>query len=512
MKTITFSIFIFANIISIAQNVGINSNGALPNASAILDVDAAPGNNKGLLIPRIALSSLISNAPIGAGIAVSLLVYNTATSGVAPNQVSPGFYYWNGTKWERLETDGNAWDLDGNTGTSAANNFVGTVDNVDLRFRINNTHAGLLNNANASTFFGYKAGVLTTGAGNTCLGFESGKSNTTGTNNCFIGRNAGELNQDGDNNIAIGYFALSSNLTGTSNSAIGLYSLKNNTANYNVAIGHRSMFANTTGEFNVAMGYNALDNNLIGDNNVALGRDACNVVKGSDNIGIGQNAVSLSTTADFNIGIGRESLENSTGANNVGLGVYSLNGNTTGTNNTAVGYNAFLTGSTYSNSSAFGANTAITASNQVRIGNNAVSSIGGFANWTNVSDERFKSNIKSNVPGLEFILKLQPVTYNLDISKINSFLKIENSGEQQAKTTELQTGFIAQDVEQAAKSLGFEFSGVDKPDNEGDYYGLRYAEFVVPLVKAMQEQQVLIEKSNQKIAELEQAIRELKNK
>jgi hypothetical protein len=49
------------------------------------------------------------------------------------------------------------------------------------------------------------------------------------------------------------------------------------------------------------------------------------------------------------------------------------------------------------------------------------------------------------------------------------------------------SGFIAQDVEKAAKELGFDFSGVDAAKNDKDLYGLRYAEFVVPLVKAVQE-------------------------
>jgi hypothetical protein len=57
----------------------------------------------------------------------------------------------------------------------------------------------------------------------------------------------------------------------------------------------------------------------------------------------------------------------------------------------------------------------------------------------------------------------------------------------------LYSGFVAQDVEKAALETGYDFSGVDKPRNENDLYGLRYAEFVVPLVKAMQEQQSQIE-------------------
>ena len=50
----------------------------------------------------------------------------------------------------------------------------------------------------------------------------------------------------------------------------------------------------------------------------------------------------------------------------------------------------------------------------------------------------------------------------------------------------IQSGFIAQEVEQAAKELGYDFSGVDAPKNDKDFYGLRYAEFTVPLVKAVQ--------------------------
>jgi len=58
-------------------------------------------------------------------------------------------------------------------------------------------------------------------------------------------------------------------------------------------------------------------------------------------------------------------------------------------------------------------------------------------------------------------------------------------------------------VEEAAIELGFDFHGVDKPKNENSHYGLRYAEFVVPLVKAMQEQQAIIEKLEKRIEELE---------
>jgi len=52
-----------------------------------------------------------------------------------------------------------------------------------------------------------------------------------------------------------------------------------------------------------------------------------------------------------------------------------------------------------------------------------------------------------------------------------------------------------QEVEQAAKAVGYDFSGYEAPKNIWSLYTIRYAEFVVPLVKAMQEQQEI--KTNQ---------------
>ena len=78
-----------------AQSVGINSDGSTPDASAMLDVKST---TKGLLPPRIALTAINSASPVTSP-AAGLLVYNTATAGTAPNNVVPGYYYWNGTAW-----------------------------------------------------------------------------------------------------------------------------------------------------------------------------------------------------------------------------------------------------------------------------------------------------------------------------------------------------------------------------------------------------------------------------
>jgi len=64
------------------------------------------------------------------------------------------------------------------------------------------------------------------------------------------------------------------------------------------------------------------------------------------------------------------------------------------------------------------------------------------------------------------------------------------------------SGFLAQEVEKAAKESDYDFSGVHAPRNEHDLYSLTYAEFVVPLVKAVQEQQHQIDELKSTICKL----------
>ena len=70
------------------------------------------------------------------------------------------------------------------------------------------------------------------------------------------------------------------------------------------------------------------------------------------------------------------------------------------------------------------------------------------------------------------------------------------------------SGFAAQEVEAAASASGYDFSGVDKPKNANDFYGLRYGDFVVPLVKGMQEQQKMIEDQRASIEAMQKRLDE----
>ena len=61
---------------------------------------------------------------------------------------------------------------------------------------------------------------------------------------------------------------------------------------------------------------------------------------------------------------------------------------------------------------------------------------------------------------------------------------------------------MAQEVEQAAKTAGYDFSGYAAPKNQWGLYTISYEQFVVPLVKAMQEQQVIIEQLQKEVKRL----------
>jgi len=377
----------------------------------------------------------------------------------------------------------------------------------------------------------------TTGYQNTAIGYQALYSNTTGSNNTAEGHQALYSNTTGVHNTSNGYRALYSNETGSYNTANGSQSLYHNlTSDNNSVIGYQALYSNDTGSFNTTNGSQALYHNTTGHSNVAIGAKALyNNTSRNHLVAIGDSALYNNGTgavlwydATRNTANGSKALySNTTGHNNTASGSLALSDNTTGYKNTANGCRALYwneTGirntavgywsgpwfSNLDNTGAFGYSAVTTADNQVRIGDEFVTSIGGYANWTNLSDIRFKTDISDNVPGLEFIKKLHPVTYHLDVDKINDFLGIPDSMRNdefsirsaQKKTAVIQTGFIAQEVEEAARSIGYDFSGVDAPKNEHDFYGLRYAEFVVPLVKAVQELQAIIEQQQVEIENL----------
>lgn len=487
-KYLLFSIVLLCYNVVFCQSVAINTDGSTPNPSAILDIKSTI---RGFLMPR--MTTLQRNAI--ATPAAGLKVYDTDTK---------TFWFYNSAAWVEISTGSNGWNLTGNSVTNPATHFIGTTDEQPLRFRVNNLWAGEIHPA----------------SGNLFLGIAAGQSNTAGEGNTATGDHSLFANTDGTFNTANGSYTLASNTTGYNNTAIGSYALtSNSTGNSNIAIGRNTLFVNTTGNNNTANGVGALFSNTAGNNNTANGNNALySNTTGSFNTANGISALYANTTGFNNVAIGWLALSsNNGGSRNTAMGDLALSNNTNGDNNTAIGYSAFSTGNLlYNNSTAIGNNAPITASNMIRLGDGNVTTIGGAVNWTVLSDARLKVNVNATVPGLDFILKLRPVTYNIDPQAVAFFLKtpdsLRNKESEKTKANTLQTGFIAQEVELAAKKIGYNFSGVDTPKNENDYYGLRYAEFTVPLVKAMQEQQGMIENQQKQIDLLEKRIAALEAK
>ena len=135
MKNLLFLLLVTSLTLnsSLAQSVGVGTSN--PDASAKLDVVS---NNSGIMIPRIALTSTTDILTVPSP-TTSVLVYNTATI----NDVIPGFYYWDGSKWTRIINDGTEdqdWlETDNTTAEDIADNIytngtvgIGTVSYTHL--------------------------------------------------------------------------------------------------------------------------------------------------------------------------------------------------------------------------------------------------------------------------------------------------------------------------------------------------------------------------------------------
>ncbi|MFT3681538.1 MAG: tail fiber domain-containing protein [Ferruginibacter sp.] len=422
------------------------------------------------------------------------------------------------------------WSVTGNSSTNSNINFIGTTDNQPLVIKTNNQPSGFISpvvtSRNNSIGYGTFSATAA-GPGNNVFGYAALPKLTTGARNIALGDSVSFNVLTGSDNIAIGATALFTAASAVSNIAIGSGALRNNLVSENIAIGNKAATGNINGNNILAIGANALSNNKTGSTQLAIGNNALQQADaGLENIAIGYNAALSITNASSNVLVGHYALSTAGGAsNNTVLGhnaglAYSATGNTNntfigyqsaisqtgGTGNTYIGANVDLPGGTViSNASALGQGVQLTASNQVRIGNTAVTSIGGQVNWSTFSDARIKKNVREDVPGLAFIQKLRPVTYNYDVGSLQ---KMQGSRVNMDRTIEATrfTGLFAQEVEAAAKSSGYNFSGVDKPANEQTPYALRYAEFVVPLIKAVQEMKQLIDAQQKEIDALKEQL------
>jgi hypothetical protein len=373
------------------------------------------------------------------------LYAKNAGNGTFPNGVTEGnTIFWNGSNW--VVDNNNLF----NNGSRVGIGTSAPLQKLDVRGHITIPidSAYMINN---------KSVLNTKGQYNLHLGVNAAASNTFGQYNVIAGFNSGAANTVGNQNVFIGAESGESNLDGAMNTFAG----------------RRAGKINSSGNENTFIGCYAGQNNTIGDHNSFLG-----VTTGNSN-----------TTGEENTFLGAHAgYFNTTGSNNTYVGNFAGQYSTTGSNNVFIGFNADALTSTLTNAIAIGSGTIVNASNQTIIGNTSMTSIGGQVGWSTFSDRRLKKNITPETLGLDFILDLNPVRY-------------EYKAEGQSGI--VYSGLIAQEVELSAANLNTTFSGVVRPQNEDNHYSLRYSEFVIPLIKAIQEQ-------NQKIEELEEKIKQLK--
>lgn len=478
--------FLFVFSFGFSQ-VGINTT--TPDQSAMLHIFS---NDKGVLLPR--LTSIerdsISNPANG------LLIFNTtnnnfemnlgtntnpkwnsvsASSISLTNNTTPngqnigqliyntnnlvlsgeGLYVWNGTEWKIIDSS-KSWATSGNN--ALATDFLGTINNVPLVLKSNNTNCAYFNNTNRQLFIGE-------GVGNSMIASPS----SSNSYNYFIGSFICNTMSSGNYNIGLGYSLLT-------NAA--------NNSKHNIAIGSESVTNSGSAGYNIGIGFGCLK--LSGTGNIAIGEGSLrNAGTGTYNVAVGVIAGGSLTNGSFNTLVGRNAGMNvsgnlSTGSYNTLIG-HNAGGVTTGSNNISIGYNAVV-----SNSS---------SSNQIRIGDTNIALATTQVAWSVSSDKKWKERIENCPLGLNFIDKLRPVSYY----RVNNEIKKK------------EFGLIAQELEKTLEEFDQKDHAIISKDDTGNL-SVRYNDLLAPIIKSIQELSEQNTTLNKRILELEVAISKLKNK
>ena len=170
---------------------------------------------------------------------------------------------------------------------------------------------------------------LTTGSGDTGLGWHALSADTIGNFNTGVGDGALALNNM-DSNTAVGAAALLHHVRGTQNTAVGTNALVFNGS------------GDVSGDFNTATGYSALMNNVTGGSNTAIGWEALTAsVDAHNNVAFGTLPLSRNTSGNNNTAIGNLALENSVvPSDHVALGRMAGRGITIVDNNIIIGHHS----------------------------------------------------------------------------------------------------------------------------------------------------------------------------
>ncbi len=325
---------------------------------------------------------------------------------------------------------------------------------------------------------------LTSGEGNTGVGWRTLFSVSAGNFNTGVGAGALVLNS-ADSNTAIGAVALLLNTTGSENTAVGANALVNNSAaSANNAVGAFALLNNDSSgsglaNFNNAHGRNALQANVDGDENDAFGDDA----------------MFFNTTGTENTAMGDDSLDsNTTGSGNTAVGKEAGNAIIDGVDNVVVGHNAgtgivhgqrqIAIGAAAAGPFADSHDTCFIGSIDGEPTGDAGSTTAVFIDSNNnlgtlVSSRRYKHDIQPMDKTSEVILALKPVSfkYNSDVKGTPCF------------------GLIAEDVAQVDRNLVVR-------DKTGEVQTVRYEQINAMLLNEFLKEHKKVEQQQASISQL----------
>lgn len=460
----------------------VGNNPTTINANSLLELEST---NKGLLLPRLALTSTTAVSPLTAHVA-GMSVYNTATAG----DVVPGYYYNDGAKWVQIANATGFWRTTGNSstapgsntlGAAADGNYWGTTDAQNLVVGTNGIKR-MLFDQRGNAYGGSNTSVTSTTSTNS---FAWGSGNSVGgTNSATFGvsnNNQSQYSLVFGNNNSLDAGGTRTNrgtiLGGGSNTVSGGES-------YNSIInGSQNTITGSCFE-SIITGF---QNTVTGSQKVIVSGQGLNVQNATFGITVGGFSSNL---ASYNAVIGSGMSFSTSSGNSAGFGgnhavdaQYAFaagqgNGISTGANfGVALGQSNFI-GSNAINSMAIGKGVSTVTSAQFVAGfaggynfyTNTANSTGvslaasGTA-FTSISDRRSKEHIGKLNYGLKAVMALRPTQYNYKGVKRTSL------------------GFIAQDV----KTVLPEVVEQTTMGPNHDYLGINYTEIIPVLTKAIQE-------------------------
>jgi len=429
--------------------VGIGNTN--PNGEALLEIGDATTTTKGLLLPRVNLVNTSNFAPMTAHVQ-GMVVFNKNTAG----DVTPGYYYNDGTQWVKLAADipSSDWSRIGNAGLNANNNFLGTTDNINLRFRTSNANAFEISSGNSAN-----RGKLRAMTNGTAALPVYSFSNSTSTGIFRPANNQLGFSTNGTEQIRV-----------DANGALGIGSTNPSTSTYTgVAVNKLNVLGNGT-----ASGLNFTPMSIF------------------ENTGDGA-ALAIFNTDDGNndfpvLEVGTNN------ANGTAIRGININGDNSGL---AIG----VYGSTNSFSSGWAG-----------LFNGDVGSTSGFYL---ASDKRWKTNIVSLNKGesmLQKVMQLQPKSYNWRTGEFLGMGFNPNEKSYGFIAQELNEIFPELVVSKNIPNPIEKIEPYKKMESVYGYYMVNYTALIPILTEAMQEQQKIITSQGERIEELERLVQDLINK